>query len=122
VQGTNRWVVQGNTMLDVVNIHTGGGSATPLPRYGINPIYNGTTTKHTESGGIAAFNGDGTTTVFAIATDLVDTPTQLSVTPHGSAVTGAWYCYLAGSTINVVFTVAPVAGTGNVKMAWMARV
>lgn len=75
-----------------------------------------------DNGGVSTQNGTGAQTAFNIPHGLAATPSRFVVTA-GSAVASAAYSVTATSTnIVVTFAVAPILGTGNVVLNWMAKV
>ena len=75
-----------------------------------------------ENGGKAVFNGDGTTTQFAIAHGLSKAPEHVVVTPGSADAMGDYYATTDSSSIYVNYAAAPPAGTNNVVLFWYAEV
>ena len=72
--------------------------------------------------GVAKFNGDGTTTTFTIAHNLVKAPSRVLVTPASKDAAGSFYVTTDDTYIYVNYTTAPPAGTNNVVLHWYAEV
>jgi len=74
-----------------------------------------------ENEGVATFSGDGSTTVFNIAHGLAGTPTKYGVSPLTPDADADRTITADATNIIVTFSVAPPAGTDNVKFGWWAK-
>lgn len=72
------------------------------------------------NGGLAAFDGDGSTTSFQIAHGLDAVPTVAIVGKSAGGLPDIDYWEADSTYITVYFKSAPPAGTGNVKLWWLA--
>jgi len=74
------------------------------------------------SSGVATFSGDGTTTQFKIAHNLVSTPSKVIVTPGSKDASGSFYVTADSTYIYVNYSTAPPSGTNNIVLYWYAEV
>lgn len=120
--GTSRWTVEGNSCFCVQFGVTGSGSAPTLPVWGTNSFYDGSASRHSSTGSVATFSGDGSTTTFTITTNLIGAATSYAVTPATSAAGAAGISHVSTSGNNLVVTAstAPASGSSNVRYAWRA--
>jgi hypothetical protein len=72
--------------------------------------------------GQATFSGDGTTTQFKIAHDLISAPSKILVTPGSSDAKFTFYVTADSTYIYVNYDTAPPSGTNNVVLYWYAEV
>ena len=99
----------------------------PHNKYSIIVVGANTTVKYnryyvTENSGTVTFNGDGSTTQFTIAHNLVSTPSKVQVTPMSADASGDYYVTVDSSNIYVNYKTAPPSGTDNIKLSWYAEV
>ncbi len=110
----------------------GGVRASALTATFTNTLENGSiatttsgsaalTVKLKANRGKATLSGNGTTTTFNIAHNLLTTPTSPVVTPGSAAANGDYHITADATNISVVYATAPVTGTNNVVLYWSAR-
>jgi len=75
-----------------------------------------------ENSGTATFSGDGSTTQFSIAHDLISEPSKVQVTPMTEDAAGDFYVTKDATNIYVNYLSAPPSGSNNVKLSWYAEV
>ncbi len=71
-------------------------------------------------GGLATFDGDGSTTTFTIAHGMSAAPTAALVGKGAPNMPDVDYHEADASYIRVHFKAAPASGSGNVKIWWLA--
>ncbi len=68
------------------------------------------------------FNGDGVATAFVIAHGLAATPVSAIVTAGSADADGDLYITYDNTNITATFGTAPISGTNNVVLNWIARI
>lgn len=75
-----------------------------------------------ESGGAETQSGDASTKVFTIAHGLLETPTEVNITPGTEdAADTFWVSDIDGTNIELTYTAAPSSATDNLVWYWQAR-
>lgn len=73
-----------------------------------------------ENEGFSTFSGTGSQTTFSIAHGLGAQPKGGNVTPCTSDASNLFHVSFDSTNINIIFKIAPVNGTSNLKFSWYA--
>ncbi|OJY95644.1 MAG: hypothetical protein BGP13_12470 [Sphingobacteriales bacterium 40-81] len=99
------------TISDSILVRTSGGNLRQIP----------STDLIGKSGSYSA-DGDSTENTFTVTHSFGSTPAQVLITPTNIDTAIAFYVTnKTSTTFDVVFTAAPVTGTGNVKFDWIVK-